>query len=345
MRTPPLRLPATLVAAALALPAAAAAAPTTTTPPPTTPAPPPTTTPVQPAPPAPRVVAAGVAVNGVPLAGLTREAALARLRAAYLAPVVIRIGPRRFALAPVAVQQRVALRVAVSRALARRVPGSFSVPVAYNKASLAAAVARYVEATRVGPVEAAWIFGSSGPGVRTERPGLMAPERGLRYAVAAAIRQPARRALVAVSRFGLRPGVRARDLPPAVVISRAGHRLTLYRAVNGRARVVGTYGVAVGTAEYPTPRGLFSIITMQRHPWWYPPDSDWAKGEKPVPPGPDNPLGTRWMGISSPGVGIHGTPNAASIGYSASHGCIRMRIPDAERLFQQVRIGTPVLIV
>ncbi len=64
-----------------------------------------------------------------------------------------------------------------------------------------------------------------------------------------------------------------------------------------------------------------------------------------MPPGPGNPLGTRWMGISSPYVGIHGTPDAASIGYSASHGCIRMLIPQVEWLFNQVEIGTPVIIV
>ena len=61
--------------------------------------------------------------------------------------------------------------------------------------------------------------------------------------------------------------------------------------------------------------------------------------------GPGNPLGTRWMGLSAPGVGIHGTPSDASIGYSVSHGCIRMHIPDAEWLFVRVRIGTPVYIV
>ena len=72
---------------------------------------------------------------------------------------------------------------------------------------------------------------------------------------------------------------------------------------------------------------------------------DWAADSDPVPPGPGNPLGTRWMGISAPYVGIHGTPDAASIGYSASHGCIRMRIPEAEWLFQHVDVGTPVFIV
>jgi L,D-transpeptidase ErfK/SrfK len=84
---------------------------------------------------------------------------------------------------------------------------------------------------------------------------------------------------------------------------------------------------------------------MQMNPWWRPPDSAWARGLKPIPPGPGNPLGTRWMGLSAPGVGIHGTPDAASIGYSASHGCIRMYIPDATWLFDHVQLGTPVLIV
>jgi L,D-transpeptidase ErfK/SrfK len=84
---------------------------------------------------------------------------------------------------------------------------------------------------------------------------------------------------------------------------------------------------------------------MWKNPWWYPPASPWAQGLKPVPPGPGNPLGTRWMGLTAPGVGIHGTPDSGSIGYSVSHGCIRMLIPDAEWLFDHVVIGTPVFIV
>ena len=72
---------------------------------------------------------------------------------------------------------------------------------------------------------------------------------------------------------------------------------------------------------------------------------DWAKGLKPVPPGPSNPLGTRWMGLNAPGVGIHGTDEPTSIGYSASHGCIRMQVPDAEWLFDHVDVGTTVYIV
>jgi lipoprotein-anchoring transpeptidase ErfK/SrfK len=103
--------------------------------------------------------------------------------------------------------------------------------------------------------------------------------------------------------------------------------------------------VATGQTSYPTPLGRFTIVVKWRNPWWYPPASPWAKGQQPIPPGPNNPLGTRWLGLSAPGVGIHGTPSDGSIGYSVSHGCIRMHIPDAEWLFNHVQIGTTVFIV
>ncbi|MGH3034115.1 MAG: L,D-transpeptidase family protein, partial [Gaiellaceae bacterium] len=131
------------------------------------------------------------------------------------------------------------------------------------------------------------------------------------------------------------------DAGAIVVVRRESRTLALYDG----ERLVRRFGVAVGLPEYPTPLGRFEIVTKQRDPWWYPPDSDWAEGAEPVPPGPGNPLGTRWMGLSVGAVGIHGTPDAASIGYSASHGCIRMRIADAEWLFERVDVGTPVAVV
>jgi lipoprotein-anchoring transpeptidase ErfK/SrfK len=137
------------------------------------------------------------------------------------------------------------------------------------------------------------------------------------------------------------PTVTRSNFGAVVVIYRGSNALHLYRG----DRPWRTIPVATGQAIYPTPTGSFSVVDKQRNPWWRPPNSDWAKGLKPIPPGPGNPLGTRWMGISAPGVGMHGTPDAASIGYSASHGCIRMQIPDAEWLFDHVRIGTPVFIV
>jgi len=119
-------------------------------------------------------------------------------------------------------------------------------------------------------------------------------------------------------------------------------KLYLY---GGDGTVVTTYRVAVGMPKYPTPTGNLRIITKQVDPTWNPPDSAWAAGMGPVPPGPENPLGTRWMGLNSPGIGIHGTPTSSSIGTAASHGCIRMLIPQAEDLFARVFVGTPVEIV
>ena len=128
---------------------------------------------------------------------------------------------------------------------------------------------------------------------------------------------------------------------PVVVIDRGANTLRLYRGVKPWR----TFRVATGSSSYPTPRGRFGIVVKWTNPWWYPPNSDWAAGASPIPPGPSNPLGTRWMGISSPGVGIHGTPDPGSIGYSLSHGCIRMHIPEAEWLFEHVDVGTTVFIV
>ena len=69
------------------------------------------------------------------------------------------------------------------------------------------------------------------------------------------------------------------------------------------------------------------------------------RASAPFRPGPNNPLGTRWMGLSAPGVGIHGTDEPGSIGWNASHGCIRMQVVDSEWLFTKVRVGTTVFIV
>ena len=87
------------------------------------------------------------------------------------------------------------------------------------------------------------------------------------------------------------------------------------------------------------------MVQKQVDPTWLPPNSPWAKGLGPIPPGPGNPLGTRWIGTSAPAVGIHGTPADYSIGTAASHGCIRMHIPDVEKLYDQVEVGTEVDIV
>jgi lipoprotein-anchoring transpeptidase ErfK/SrfK len=183
------------------------------------------------------------------------------------------------------------------------------------------------------------------PHLTEARPGRQINRAHARVRLLGALRNH-RRDAVTVPIRTLRPAITANRFGPAIVIRRGSKRLTLFRSRGvGAMAVVRSFPIATGMAAYPTPLGSFTIRRMARNPWWYPPKSKWAEGAEPIPPGPGNPLGTRWMGLSVGGVGIHGTPDAASIGYSASHGCIRMRIPDAEWLFERVRIGTPVFIV
>jgi lipoprotein-anchoring transpeptidase ErfK/SrfK len=125
-----------------------------------------------------------------------------------------------------------------------------------------------------------------------------------------------------------------------IVVDLGDLKLYLYRD----GGLIKSYSVATGQSAYPTPTGSYVVTSMQMNPTWYPPNSDWAKDAKPIPPGIDNPLGTRWIGTSAPGVGIHGTPDDASIGSYASHGCVRMHIWEVEQLYQYVVIGMPVII-
>jgi peptidoglycan hydrolase-like protein with peptidoglycan-binding domain len=129
-----------------------------------------------------------------------------------------------------------------------------------------------------------------------------------------------------------------RTLVGRIVINLSQYKLRLIR--NGK--VVATYPVAIGQTAYPTPVGTFRVVMMTTNPTWIPPESPWAKGLGPIPPGPGNPLGTRWIGTSADAVGIHGTPAGYTIGSRASHGCIRMHIPDVEKLYEEVTMGMEV---
>ena len=103
-------------------------------------------------------------------------------------------------------------------------------------------------------------------------------------------------------------------------------------------QVVKVYKVAVGANVSPSPTGSFEVINRLTQPTYYHP-------HKVIPPGPDNPLGTRWIGLNKRGFGIHGTNEPRSIGRAASHGCIRMARRDLEELFRLVRVGDDVQIV
>jgi lipoprotein-anchoring transpeptidase ErfK/SrfK len=119
--------------------------------------------------------------------------------------------------------------------------------------------------------------------------------------------------------------------PRRIVVSIPDRKLALIES----GKVVKIYRTAVGAPRTPSPTGSFTIQQRIPDPTWY------TKG-RIVPPGKTNPLGTRWMGLSRKGYGIHGTSNPASIGKNASHGCIRMRNRDVEELFEMVAVGDTV---
>jgi L,D-transpeptidase ErfK/SrfK len=116
-----------------------------------------------------------------------------------------------------------------------------------------------------------------------------------------------------------------------VVVSIPDRKLALIE----NDRIVRIYPVAVGAPVSPSPVGTFSIVTRVSNPTYYKPG-------KIVGPGSANPIGTRWIGLSAKGYGIHGTDAPRSIGFAKSHGCIRLRNRDVEALFARVRTGDVV---
>lgn len=140
----------------------------------------------------------------------------------------------------------------------------------------------------------------------------------------------------------IEPTLRTESFDTAIIVSTSANVLKLY----GKGELRKKYNVATGTGGYPTPHGQFWITQKRMNPTWYNPYSDWSRDMPAfIPPGPNNPLGTRALNLSASGIRIHGTPDSGSIGSNASHGCIRMLMSDAEQLFEKVHVGTPVLIV
>jgi hypothetical protein len=289
----------------------------------------------------PRPIPNGVRIAGINVSGLDAGQARQQISARYGTPIRFRYGKHRWSVAPERLGAAVAVEDAVRQALEADSGDDVSVRVDVDRALLR----RYVDGLqeRLGfPAEDARIAGlvAGRPEIAESKWGLEVRRRTMVVGITRMLRTRLRTRIPVVTKT-LKPTLTSANFGPVIVIHRGSNRLALF---NGE-KAWRSFRVATGQAQYPTPTGSFSIVDMQRNPWWRPPDSDWAKGLKPIPPGPGNPLGTRWMGLSAPGVGIHGTPDPASIGYSASHGCIRMLIPEATWLFDHVRIGTPVLIV
>ncbi len=296
-------------------------------------------------PPAPIVAPAGSTVAGVDVSGQDAATALATVTAAFAQPIVIRIGERVFKITNAQVAATADVQTAVTEAVNRTAAGNTPVTVDYNETKLQAAVDRILRLSSTKGSAARWQMARTKPILKLGRPG-NAPVRGVvveqvRRAISLPIYRPQQDAIPLTP---VNTAATLEQLGYVIVISKPSRVLNLYAPKQGKAKIVQQFKIAVGAPSFPTPTGRFTIVSMQKNPWWYPPASDWAKDAEPVPPGPSNPLGTRWMGFDRQDIGIHGTPDSGSLGGFASHGCIRMYIPSAEKLFSLVDVGTPVIV-
>jgi lipoprotein-anchoring transpeptidase ErfK/SrfK len=286
------------------------------------------------------VIPAGVTIGGVSVGGLAPDVATATVQQEFQQPLQLELGTTEVLVTPDVLAATPAIDKAIEKALVAQPYAAIPLGVSVVTGTIADFVSKLAQRFDRPAVDSKLSLRHLRPWLSKESAGRKLDQRravrDINLALAAGKREEIRLATAT-----LRPNVTRRNFGGVIVIRRGSNRLLLYNGMKYRR----FFAVATGQSQYPTPLGRFKIVVKWRNPWWYPPASPWAAGQKPVPPGPDNPLGTRWMGLSAPGVGIHGTPSDGSIGYSVSHGCIRMHIPQAEWLFNHVAIGTTVFIV
>lgn len=311
-------------------------------------------------------IAEGVRVAGVDVGGMSADAARAALREQLLKrlqrPVVATYEGRRVVLsarrAGVAVNVEQAIDDAVARSrqgffisrVAREVTGGsvsadLQPRVVYSRIAVAHFVAQVGDGFDRPPRDASIDFTPTSLEPVTGQDGVTVARRALRRAIVRALTDPDAPSTVAVRARTTRPKVTTAQLaskyPTVITVDRSNFRLRLWKHL----RLVKTYTIAVGMAGLETPSGVYTINDKQVDPYWHVPDSAWAGdlAGQVIPPGPENPIKARWMGIYD-GAGIHGTTDIGSLGSAASHGCIRMAIPDVIDLYDRVPLGSTVYI-
>ena len=310
-------------------------------------------------------IAKGVKVGGIDVGGMSTAKARAVL-AARLAPVVDRpavaqFRGRRFVLTAQQAGVRPDIDGSVNAALARSRGGWFVgraidavtgatvnadiVPqVTYSELEVGNFVTHVAHSLDRAPADATVTFSGSGPHEVPAKDGVTVDQDALRNSLDAALAGSGSRT-VAVNARTQPASVTLADLPSrypaAIVVDRAAFSLRLYKNL----KLAATYPIAVGMQGLETPAGLYHVQSKQVDPSWFVPNSAWAGSlaGHVIPPGPQDPLKARWIGFDG-SAGIHGTDDTGSIGSNASHGCIRMLIPDVIALFPQVKVGDPVYI-
>lgn len=311
---------------------------------------------------APARIAESVGAGGVDLSLLTADEAAAKLDRALAPrlaqPVVVRVAGRRFTLDPAEAKLRFDARTTAKRALAAAAPSTTpaaggtafgnEVPLAirHSRLSVRAFAARVAGEVARAPRDASVRIGLKRIFVRRAKLGLAVDQAQLAGAIDAALAAPHASRLVRQRTRKVYPPVNADDLRAqyrtVLTVSKREFKLRLFKSLKLRR----SYRVAIGAPGYPTPEGRFRIVNKQVDPVWSVPNSPWAgelAGSTVAGGSAANPLKARWMGITD-GVGIHGTGQDWSIPGAASHGCIRMHVPDVKRLYPLVPVGTPIVI-
>jgi lipoprotein-anchoring transpeptidase ErfK/SrfK len=313
------------------------------------------------------IIAKGVTIGGVDVGGMRAPAAREKLHAALLnplaRPVVARWKKHEYTLTPKSAKVGINLDRAVDDALHRsrdggilsrtvrgltggKVKESLDVQITYDKDAVDRVVRRVRKAVDREPVDASVSFDGGQIAKKESKTGLRVVAGRLQRDLERRLTSQTATREVTVHARRLQPKVSSDDLgkkyPAVIIVNRGAFSLHLYKDL----RPEKDYRVAVGQAGLETPQGLYTIQDKQVNPYWHVPQSAWAGdlAGRVIPPGPSNPIKARWMGIYN-GAGIHGTSDVGSLGSAASHGCIRMAIPDVEDLFDRVDVGTPVYIL
>jgi lipoprotein-anchoring transpeptidase ErfK/SrfK len=314
-------------------------------------------------------IARGVTIAGVNVGGMSEAAARAKIQRELIAqlnePVTVHAGKRHWRLsareAGLAVDagNMVSQAVSASRRgsiFSRTFRGLFGgsvkhdVPlvVSYSHRAVRGLTAKVRASVNRAPRDATVVPSPSGLNAVPAAAGLTVDNARLGGDIDRALASTGAGRNVAVPVHGVKPTVTTLQLaskyPAYIVVSRSEFRLRFYEHL----KLAKTYEIAVGMEGLETPAGLHHIEWEQVDPPWYVPKKAWAGAlaGTVVPPGPGDPLKARFMSFEG-GAGIHGIDPSeySSIGHDASHGCIRMRIPDVIALYSKSPVGTPVYII
>ena len=311
-------------------------------------------------------IAEGITIGGIDVGGMTEEKAEKAVSDALVAPleedVVVTHEGTKYILtaeklaihADVASSVQSALNASQEGGLPTRiwryatggeVEEAIDPSVDYDQAEIDKFIETIAAEVHQAPVNASVEPTSSSIDPVREQVGYALRQEDLREKVVAAVNTPGDGTIKA-SVEKTEPEVTTADLadqyPVYLTVDRSSFQLKLWENLE----LTKTYTVAIGAAGFDTPTGEYSIQNKAVDPTWSVPDSDWAGdlAGKVIPGGAaNNPLKARWMGIYD-GAGIHGTDDTASLGSAASHGCVRMAVPDVIELYDQVPVGTPIYI-